>query len=111
MGVLRHKIWSDLWANKGRTLQVVLIIAMGTAAIGMIIGIRSLVIPTMAVRWQAINPAMINLVAVDPTHPDPAASGWSDLASSQLFGCEEDQVGCFLGSGGSQHRETEDQGH
>jgi putative ABC transport system permease protein len=70
MGVLRYKIWSDLWANKGRTLQVVLIIAMGTAAIGMIIGIRSLVIPTLAVRWQAINPAMINLVAVDPTMDD-----------------------------------------
>ncbi len=69
MGVIRNKIWSDLWANKGRTLQVVLIIAMGTAAIGMIIGISSLVTPTMAVRWQATNPAMINL-AVDPTMDD-----------------------------------------
>jgi hypothetical protein len=65
VGVIRNKIWTDLWANKGRTLQVVLIIAMGTAAIGMIIGISSLVTPTMAVRWQATNPAMINL-AVDP---------------------------------------------
>ncbi len=66
MGVIRNKIWSDLWANKGRTLQVVLVIAMGTAAIGMIIGISSLVSPTLAVRWQATKPAMINL-AVDPT--------------------------------------------
>ena len=66
MGVIRNKIWSDLWDNRARTLQVVLIIAMGTAAIGLIIGISSLVTPTMAVRWQATNPAMINL-AVDPT--------------------------------------------
>jgi putative ABC transport system permease protein len=69
MGVIRNKIWSDLWANKGRTVQVVLVIAMGTAAIGMIIGISSLVSPTMATRWQATNPAMINL-AVDPTMGD-----------------------------------------
>ena len=35
MGVIRHKIWSDIWHNKGRTAQVVLIIAMGAFAIGM----------------------------------------------------------------------------
>ncbi|UCC88855.1 MAG: ABC transporter permease [Anaerolineales bacterium] len=69
MGVVGNKIWSDLWANKGRTVQVVLVIAMGTAAIGMIIGISSLVSPTMAARWQATSPAMINL-AVDPTMDD-----------------------------------------
>ena len=69
MGVIRNKIWTDLWDNKGRTLQVVLVIAMGTAAIGLIIGISSLVTPTMAVRWRAINPAMINL-AVDPAMDD-----------------------------------------
>jgi putative ABC transport system permease protein len=61
MGVLRYKIWSDLWANKGRTLQIVLIIAIGTAAIGMIIGIQNLVIPNLQANWQATNPAMINL--------------------------------------------------
>ena len=27
MGVLRYKIWNDLWANKGRTLQIVLMSA------------------------------------------------------------------------------------
>ena len=52
MGVLFDKIWRDLWGNKGRTLQVVLIIAMGTFAIGMIIGTRNLVIAGMEEIWQ-----------------------------------------------------------
>lgn len=65
MGILWHKIWFDLWRNKGRTLQVVLIIAIGAAAIGMIIATRNLIIPNMQRAWQATNPAMINLF-VDP---------------------------------------------
>ena len=65
MGIIRHKIWYDLWHNKGRTLQIVLIIAIGAAAIGMIIATRNLMIPNMQQAWQATNPAMINL-SVDP---------------------------------------------
>ena len=60
MGTLKHKIWRDLWKNKGRTLQIVLIIAMGAASLGMIISVRSLMIPAMQDGWQAINPAMMN---------------------------------------------------
>ncbi|MEM7342635.1 MAG: ABC transporter permease [Chloroflexota bacterium] len=60
MGVIQHKIWYDLWKNKARTLQVVLIIAMGATAIGMIIGTRMLVIPNMQASWQSSNPAMMN---------------------------------------------------
>ncbi len=69
MGALRFKIWYDLWHNKGRTLQVILIIAMGAASIGMIIASRNLLIPNMRRGWQATNPAMINL-AVDPPVTD-----------------------------------------
>ena len=61
MGVIRYKIWSDLWANKGRTLQVVLIIAMGAFAIGMIVGTRTLVIGGMTELWRASSPAHIAL--------------------------------------------------
>ena len=61
MGVLFDKIWRDLWGNKGRTLQVVLIIAMGAFAIGMIIGTRNLVIAGMEEIWQQSSPAVINL--------------------------------------------------
>ena len=39
MGVLRYKIWYDLWKNKSRTLQVVLIVGMGAFAVGMIIAL------------------------------------------------------------------------
>lgn len=61
MGVIFYKIWYDIWKNKGRTAQVVLIIAMGAAALGMIISTRSLVVPAMQDGWQSINPAMITL--------------------------------------------------
>ncbi|MFQ5436527.1 MAG: hypothetical protein ACE5FD_16815, partial [Anaerolineae bacterium] len=63
MGVIRHKIWSDLWTNKGRTLQVVLIVAMGAFAIGMIIGTRTLVIDGMTQIWRDASPAHIAMWA------------------------------------------------
>jgi putative ABC transport system permease protein len=43
--------------------MVVLIISLGAAALGMIIGTRNLVIEAMAGGWRSINPAMIGLVA------------------------------------------------
>ncbi|MBC8444977.1 MAG: hypothetical protein H8D77_02525, partial [Chloroflexi bacterium] len=63
MGNLRYKIWYDLWRNKGRTLQVVLIVAMGAFAIGLIIGTRMLLIPVMHDLWRDATPAMITLWA------------------------------------------------
>jgi len=69
MSIVWRKISRDVWANRGRTLQIVLIVAMGAAAIGMIVGTRNLIIPVMQTDWQAADPAMINL-AVDPTIND-----------------------------------------
>jgi putative ABC transport system permease protein len=66
MGVIRHKIWYDLWKNKGRTLQVVLIVGMGAFAIGMILTVRMLIIPEMHEIWQASNPAEIMLWTSPP---------------------------------------------
>jgi putative ABC transport system permease protein len=63
MGVIRHKIWKDLWANKARTLQVVLIVAMGAFAVGMIVSTRNLVIEGMQEAWLASKPAMIAMAA------------------------------------------------
>jgi putative ABC transport system permease protein len=65
MGILKYKLFHDLWSNKGRTLQVVLIIGIGAGAIGMIMGTRNLFIPGMQSAWRSMNPAMINL-NVDP---------------------------------------------
>jgi len=59
MGVIRYKIWSDLWNNKGRTLQVVLIIAMGAFAIGATIGASDIMRVVMSKDWRASSPAMI----------------------------------------------------
>ena len=61
MGNLRYKILRDLWGYRGRTILVMLIIGVGSAAIGMILGTRNLVIPGMQDIWQRMNPAMVNL--------------------------------------------------
>ncbi len=63
MGVIQHKIWHDLWYHKARTFQVVLIIAIGAAAIGVIVGARTLVIAGMTRLWQESSPAMITMWA------------------------------------------------
>ena len=61
MGVIRYKLWRDLWANKARTLQVVLIIAIGAFAIGMIITTRNLLVTGMRDSWVDSAPAMIGV--------------------------------------------------
>jgi putative ABC transport system permease protein len=71
MGVLWDKIWRDLWEHKGRTIQVVLIIAVGTFAIGMIIATRQFMIAGMQDSWRASAPATIYLWA-DPGIDDDA---------------------------------------
>jgi len=68
MSVTRYKIWYDLWKNKGRTLQVVLIVGMGAFAIGMIVTVRMLIIPEMHEIWRSSNPAEIVLWASPPVN-------------------------------------------
>ena len=65
MGVIRHKTWYDLWKNKGRTFQVVLIIAIGAFAIGTTMGARELISSDINRTWRATNPPMIGMW-VDP---------------------------------------------
>lgn len=74
MGVLWDKVWRDLWENKGRTLQVVLIIAVGTFAIGMIIGTRQFMITGMETVWRASAPATIYLWAQPGIDEDALAA-------------------------------------
>jgi putative ABC transport system permease protein len=70
MGVLRYKLIRDIWHNKSRTLQVMLIIGIGSAAIGMIIGTRNLVVHGMQDIWRRMNPAMINLFIAPAVNED-----------------------------------------
>jgi len=70
MGVLCRKVWRDLWKNKARTLQVVLIIGMGAFAIGMIIGTRDFIITGMEDIWLQSSPATISLWAYPSVDDD-----------------------------------------
>lgn len=63
MGVLWEKVWRDLWENKARTLQVTLIIAAGTFAIGMLIGTHQFMIKGMQTVWRRSAPPTIYLSA------------------------------------------------
>ena len=66
MGVLWFKIFRDLWGNRWRTLQVMLIIGIGAASLGMILGTRYLVINGMQEMWRAINPAALDFYISPP---------------------------------------------
>ncbi len=61
MGVIRHKTWYDLWESKGRTVQVVLIIAIGAFAIGTTLGALELISQDITHVWRKANPPVIGL--------------------------------------------------
>ena len=52
MRSLLAKIWHDLWSNKARTFQVVMVIALGAIGIGLVIGGRNLIALTIKEQWQ-----------------------------------------------------------
>jgi putative ABC transport system permease protein len=56
-----RKVLSDLWSNKTRTLLVVLSIAIGVFAIGMIAGARVILLRDLAGAWQSVHPASATL--------------------------------------------------
>ncbi|MCB9079491.1 MAG: ABC transporter permease [Anaerolineaceae bacterium] len=88
MGVIRYKIWYDLWENKGRTLRVIAIIAIGAFAVGTVLGAKEFILQDVSSTWQASAPATIGLEvkpAVDDTMLETleklkeieAITGWS----------------------------------
>jgi len=84
MGVLWSKVYRDLWTNKGRTILVVLSIAIGATAIGMIMTTRDLVVPGMQNMWQAMHPAMVNIfvgpaVSIDQIYTLKKVKGVQDI--------------------------------
>lgn len=58
-GVLWYKIRSDLLGNLGRTLQVILIITIGSTAIGSIIGATQFIRQDVLTNWLGIRPAAV----------------------------------------------------
>lgn len=65
MTTLLRKTWFDLWQDKSRTLQVVLVIALGAIGIGLVIGGRNLIAGSVLTGWQSAEPAHIKL-SVNP---------------------------------------------
>ena len=58
---LLTKVWYDLWSNRARTIQVVLVIALGAFGIGLVIGGRNLIAGTIADQWKLAEPPHIKL--------------------------------------------------
>jgi len=54
-----RKVWRDLWNNKGRTVLVVLSIAVGVLAVGMITASNTLIIRQMVASQTASQPSNI----------------------------------------------------
>jgi putative ABC transport system permease protein len=57
MSTAYKKVWRDLWRNKGRTFMVVVSIAVGVMAVGMVMSANSLVLGQMSASHQASNPS------------------------------------------------------
>jgi putative ABC transport system permease protein len=64
------KVWFDLWSNRSRTLQVVLVIALGAIGIGLVVGGRNLIAGTIADQWRAAEPPNIKLAVNPPLNND-----------------------------------------
>ncbi|MBN1992494.1 MAG: hypothetical protein JW953_07290 [Anaerolineae bacterium] len=65
MLTLLSKVWFELWQDKIRTIQVMLVIALGAIGVGLVIGGRNLVASVVAESWQAAQPPHIRL-SVNP---------------------------------------------
>ena len=66
MRTLLSKVWYDLWQDKARTIQVVLVIALGAIGIGLVIGGRNLIASSVLTGAQRAQPAHIKLSVSPP---------------------------------------------
>ncbi len=70
MSIQLAKVWHDLWSNKSRTLQVVMVIALGAIAIGLVVGGSNLISGTIADQWKAAGPPYLKLGVNPPLNDD-----------------------------------------
>ena len=56
-----HKVIRDIWGNKLRTVLVVLSIAVGVFAVGLIAGTRETAVAALDASWNSTNPASVIL--------------------------------------------------
>ena len=70
MFTLLRKIWFDLWQDKTRTLQVVMVIALGAIGIGLVIGGRNLTAESITTGLISAEPPHIKLAVSPPLTTD-----------------------------------------
>lgn len=70
MNSLLTKVWYELWSNKARTFQVVMVIALGAIGIGLVIGGRNLIAGTISDQWKQAQPPNIKLGVNPPLTSD-----------------------------------------
>ena len=58
-----RKVLTDLWGNKIRSILVILSIAIGLFALGVIISINNIILDDMRTGYAAVNPANIQITA------------------------------------------------
>ena len=56
-----RKVLRDLWGNRGRTIMVVLSIAVGVFALGMILGTNTMLEKDLPTLWNEINPSHVEI--------------------------------------------------
>ena len=88
MLTLLTKVWFDLWQDKTRTLQVVMVIALGAIGVGLVIGGRNLVAGTVSESWQAAQPPHIKLSVSPPLTREQLESLGVSKAWPKLKGCK-----------------------
>ncbi|MCB0155198.1 MAG: FtsX-like permease family protein [Anaerolineae bacterium] len=65
MNVIWHKVWSDLWEHKVRTLLAVISIAAGVFALGAVFGMIDQLIPNLNRVHRTVEPAHITIFLAD----------------------------------------------
>ena len=62
MNVIYAKIWADLWHNKSRTIQIVLIVTFGAMGVGLTLGARNLTSAAVNADWVASAPPVMKIL-------------------------------------------------
>lgn len=98
MFTLINKVWFDLWQDKTRTLQVVLVIALGAIGIGLVIGGRNLIADSVVEGSLAAEPPHIKLSVNPPLTKDQLErierfDGVAEVEGLQTTGIEWRVVG------------------
>src|SRR5688572_32589026 len=69
-----RKVLRDLWSNKTRTILVLLSIAVGVSAIGMVMGSQIIVDQNLPAAYAAVNPSNAVMFSLDTFGDDMVES-------------------------------------